>query len=200
MKRMGVWQRAVLAVLVAAGLGLLVYPAPEPGFHGFHPRVQGLYAVSFLLVALALLWIVGPRFRQFLESRYERIRLEVEEARRQFLEAEERLVEVQTRLENLTREVGALMAEFRALGERERDSLARAGAILAEKVRAEADFVMSQAVKAARQELRVILVDRALEIARRRLQGHEGAKMPDALVERFARDVACDLGDRQRKV
>ncbi len=195
MKNLTGWQKALLALLVAAGLGLLVYPAPEPGFHGFHPRIQGLYIVAFLLVALPLLWVVGPRLRQYLESRYEAIRTEVEEAKRQFSEAEARLKETQARLENLTREVEALMAEFRALGERERDALAHEGAILSEKIRAETDFAMSQAVKVARQEIRAILVDRALETARRRLQGQQTARMPDPLVDRFAREVARGAAD-----
>ncbi len=195
MKNLAGWQKAVLAILVAAGVGLLAVPAPEPGFHGFHPRIQGLYIVSFLLVALPLLWIVGPRLRQFLESRFEAIRNEMDEATRQFAEAEARLNESRSRLQNLTREVDALMAEFRALGEKERDALAHEGAVLSEKIRAETDFAMSQAVKAARQEIRAILVDRALQAARRRLEGSEASRMPDPLVDRFARDVARSAGD-----
>lgn len=195
MKNLAGWQKGVLAVLVVAGLALLVYPAPEPGAHGFHPRLQGLYIVSFFLVALPLLWIVGPRLKQFLESRFEAIRNEVDEATRQFAEAEARLNESRSRLENLTREVDALMAEFRALGEKERDALAHEGAVLAEKIRAETDFAMSQAVKAARQEVRAILVDRALEAARKRLERPEAARMPDPVVDRFARDVARSAGD-----
>lgn len=190
MKNLAGWQKAVLAVLVAAGLGLLVIPAPEPGFHGFHPRIQGLYIVSFLLVALPFLWAVGPRLKKFLDARFEAIRTEVDEARRQFAEAEARLAEARSRLENLTREVDALMAEFRALGEKERDALAHEGAVLSEKIRAETDFAMSQAVKAARQEIRAILVDRTLQAARKRLEGPEASRMPDPLVDQFARDVA----------
>lgn len=189
------WQKAVLAVLVAAGLVLLVYPAPEAGFHGFHPRIQGLYIVSFLLVALPLLWIVGPRLKQFLETRFEAIQTEVDEATRQFADAEARLNESRGRLQNLTSEVEALMAEFRALGEKERDALAHEGAVLSETIRAETDFAMSQAVKAARQEVRAILVDRAIEAARQRLQGFEAARMPDPLVDRFAREVSRGTGD-----
>lgn len=195
MKNLAGWQKAVLAVLVAAGLALWAVPAPEAGFHGFHPRIQGLYIVSFLLVALPLLWVVGPRLKQFLESRFEAIRTEVDEATRQFAEAEARLNESRSRLQNLTREVEALMAEFRALGEKERDALAHEGAVLSEKIRAETDFAMSQAVKAARQEVRAILVDRALEAARRRLEGPEAARVPDPLVDQFAREVARSAGD-----
>lgn len=190
MKGLAGWQKGVLAILVVVGLALLAYPAPEPGFHGFHPRIQGLYIVSFLLVALPLLWIVGPRLKQYLNQRFETIQNEVNEAQQQFAQAEARLNQSRERLQHLTREVEALMAEFRALGERERDALAHEGAILSEKIRSETDFAMSQAVKAARQEVRALLVERALDLAEKRLKVSEAARVPDPLVDRFARDVS----------
>jgi len=182
-------KKVVLAVLVLAGFALLAWPAPEPGFHGFHPRIQGLYIVSFLLVALPLVWWVGPRLKEFLDTRYATIRNEVEEARHQFQEAEDRLKQTQARLAGLSAEIEALMNEFRSLGEKERDALAHEGAVLSERIRAETDFAMSQAVKMAHQELRRLLAMRAVEAVSNRFESEKAAGVPDPLVERFAREA-----------
>lgn len=189
MKGLAWWKKAILALLVLAGFALLAFPAPEPGFHGFHPRIQGLYIVSFLLVVLPLLWIGIPRLKQFLEARYEAIKGEIEEAQRQFAEAEQRLRDAQTRLENLQNEIEALMAEFRALGEKERDALVHEGAVLSERIRAETDFAMSQAAKVAKQEIRNTLVEATLELVKERVRSTAQGRVSDKLVDKFSSEV-----------
>lgn len=177
-------QWIVLVLIAAVGLWIgIAFEAPPPGFHGFHPRIQGLYIVSFLLVLLPLIWILAPRLKEHLRSRSESVRAEIEEAKAHFAEAEARLQAARERLENITKEVEALMAEFRALGEKERDALAHEGALLAEKIRKETDFAMSQAVKMARQEIRDYLVQRAIEMAKERLTVGVTDKEVDAFVK-----------------
>jgi F0F1-type ATP synthase membrane subunit b/b' len=186
MKTLGATKIAILVVLAIAGLALLAVPAPEGHPHGFDLRVHGLYIVAFLMTILPILWVVSPKLKQFLQERHDLLKAEIEEAKRNFETAEQRLEVARKRAENLTQEMNDIIAKFRALGEKERDALAHEGAVVSEKLRAEVQFAMEQALKVAKMELRNTIVDEALKVASSNLGE---PNVSSALVERFVRDL-----------
>ena len=186
MKTLGPTKIAILVVLAIAGLALLAVPAPEGHPHGFDLRVHGLYIVAFLMTMLPILWFVSPKLKQFLQERHDLLKAEIEEAKRNFEIAEQRLEAAKKRAENLTQEMNDIIAKFRALGEKERDALAHEGAVMSEKLRAEVQFAMEQALKVAKMELRNTVVDEALKVASTRLVE---TNVSSALVERFVKDL-----------
>ena len=186
MKTLGATKIAILVVLAIAGLALLAVPAPEGHPHGFDLRVHGLYIVAFLMTMLPILWVVSPKLKQFLQERHDLLKAEIEEAKRNFEIAEQRLEAAKKRAENLTQEMNDIIAKFRALGEKERDALAHEGAVVSEKLRAEVQFAMEQALKVAKMELRNTVVDEALKVASTRLVE---TNVSSALVERFVKDL-----------
>jgi len=186
MKTLGPTKIAILVVLAIAGLALLAVPAPEGHPHGFDLRVHGLYIVAFLMTMLPILWFVSPKLKQFLQERHDLLKAEIEEAKRNFEIAEQRLEAAKKRAENLTQEMNDIIAKFRALGEKERDALAHEGAVMSEKLRAEVQFAMEQALKVAKMELRNTVVDEALKVASARLVE---TNVSSALVERFVKDL-----------
>jgi F0F1-type ATP synthase membrane subunit b/b' len=186
MKTLGPTKIAILVVLAIAGLALLAVPAPEGHPHGFDLRVHGLYIVAFLMTMLPILWFVSPKLKQFLQERHDLLKAEIEEAKRNFEIAEQRLEAAKKRAENLTQEMNDIIAKFRALGEKERDALAHEGAVMSEKLRAEVQFAMEQALKVAKMELRNTVVNEALKVASARLVE---TNVSSALVERFVKDL-----------
>jgi F0F1-type ATP synthase membrane subunit b/b' len=186
MKTLGATKIAILMVLAIAGLALLAVPAPEGHPHGFDLRVHGLYIVAFLMTILPIIWFASPKLKQFLQERHDLLKAEIEEAKRNFEIAEQRLEAAKKRAENLTQEMNDIIAKFRALGEKERDALAHEGAVMSEKLRAEVQFAMEQALKVAKMELRNTIVDEALKVASTRLVE---TNVSSALVERFVKDL-----------
>jgi|GEM_PF-2956978 len=186
MKAFGPAKIAVLVVLAIAGLALLAVPAPEGHPHGFDLRVHGLYIVAFLMTMLPILWIMSPKLKQFLQERHDILKAEIEEAKKNLEMAEQRLEVARKRAENLTQEMNEIIQRFRALGEKERDALAHEGAVVSEKLRAEVQFAMEQALKLAKMELRHTIVDEAIKVASSRLVE---TNVSSALVERFVKDM-----------
>jgi F-type H+-transporting ATPase subunit b len=149
-----------------------------------------VYLVDFLVLFTPVAFLVVPKAKAALAARHDTVKADLDEARARFDEAEARLHATEARLAHLKDEAEALMAEFRTQGQAERDNLAHDGAVASEKIRAEADFRIDQAVKMARAELTDVVVAQAFAKVEQRLQAKASvAPVPDGIVERVVREV-----------
>lgn len=142
-----------------------------------------VYLVDFLILAVPVAILVGPRIRKHLAARSDDVRTRIAEAETAFAEAETRMRAAEERIARLNAEIDSLLAEFTDLGAAERDALAADGEVLATKVRDETDFRISQAIKMARTELATEVVAQAFDQVERRLAERAGGPVADRTVE-----------------
>jgi F-type H+-transporting ATPase subunit b len=174
-----------LAALVAASL-----PAVALAEGGGGPGESFyVYLVDFLILFIPVAWLVWPRARQALADRHDAMKAELDDARTKFAESEARMKTAEERLTVLNDEMNTVMEEFRRQGQAERDALAHEGVVLSEKIRAEADFRMDQAVKMARADLAEAVVTKAFALVEGRLAAKSGAALPEGVVDRVVREV-----------
>ena len=192
---MKIRQRVRDLTLATVALCLVPTVAFAAGGHGFDLKTHGLYIVDFLLVFVPLAIIVAPRLKKFLAGRYEEIKADVDEATHDFEEADAGLNRARERLDNIVAEIATMKSEFKALGEKERDSLAHEGAMLSEKIRKDADFRISQAVKMAHIELRETVIRQSLEAVEKGLAAEAGKAIPESMVNRFVREIGNDRAE-----
>ncbi len=152
-----------------AGLVVLLLPAvasaEEPGpFLGIpRPLWLTLNLVGFLIL---LVWFVGRPLGQFLQSRRDGIRGELEAAREKLAEAERLRQQVVERLEQVEREMEEMMRQAEAAGAREAERIRtlaeeEAGRFL-EKVSAE----IGRRTAETRQQLAADTATLAAQLAR----------------------------------
>ncbi|MBM4396073.1 MAG: hypothetical protein FJ087_10320 [Deltaproteobacteria bacterium] len=193
-RRVATWLFLALAFPLRALAEAEAGRGAEAAHHGPDWATLGKYGFAFAVVFVALVWFVGPVLRKHYASRHDEVKADIEEAAAAHREAEARLKAAEERLAHLTEETGRLMAEFRGLGEAERDALARQGAVLAQKVRDEMDFSLSQAVKMARTELAQSVVERAFALAEQRVAAEARGPVRDALVEKVVEGITAKKG------
>lgn len=157
--------------------------------HGFEFGTHGLYIIDFVLLVGVLTWFLIPRIRNKIMERHEMVKQKISEAKSIFEQAESRMMTAQERLKNLSDEINRTIQEFRELGEKERDALAHEGAILAQKIREEGDFRISQAVKMAKSEIAEVIIERAFSIVQKKLEGEVRMPVPDSLIERLVKTL-----------
>lgn len=149
-----------------------------------------VYLVDFLVLFTPIAFVVVPKAKAALAARHDAVKADLDEARARFEEAEARMRAAEERVANLRDETERLLAEFRQQGQAERDTLAHEGAVLSEKIRAEADFRLDQAVKMAHAELTDVVVSRAFAKVEQRLGAKASVSpVPDGVVDRVVREV-----------
>jgi F0F1-type ATP synthase membrane subunit b/b' len=151
--------------------------------------VHGLYIFDFLILVVPLTLWLAPKLKRALLARRDEVRKLVDEARTAYEEAQTRLEVARQRATRIEEEIAALRAEFRDLGERERDLLASEAAAQAARMREEIDFRIAQAAKMAEAEMSEALVRRAFELATGRIRARASIPVPDALVARGVSEI-----------
>lgn len=178
-----------LFILLLLWLAPISVEASEGGHSGFSWDSNGVYIAVFLLVMVPLIWKIAPTVRRFYAERRERVKKDIEEANAAFIAAEERLRAAENRLAGIKAEIEALSAEFRRLGEAERDSLAREAEDIKAKLSEEAAFRVRQAARMAKAEMTEALVIRALDEVERRVQAHARQPVHDAVINRLVEGI-----------
>jgi F-type H+-transporting ATPase subunit b len=176
--RPSVWPAGLAAVLAPATAWAWVF---DPSTHG--------YLIDFVVIVGVLVWVLRPIVRKALASRHDAVKADLDGARDALAEAETRVKAMEARVAHLSTEIDGLMNEFRSLGQAERDNLTHEGAILAEKVREETEFRLSQTVKMMRADLARTVVESAFATVEKRA-GETGRRpLPDGLVDQVVRGV-----------
>lgn len=166
-------------------------PALAEGGHGFRPEYDGLYIGVFVVLFGALVWFVAPMAKKAFADRRATAGADLEDAAAVLAKAEERALAARDRIAAIESEMEHVIAEFRQLGEAERQAIAAEGDALVRKVRDETEFRISQAVKVARNELTEATVARAFELAEQRLAATAREPIADGLVNEVVRDLGA---------
>lgn len=177
------------SIVVAAALILIAAPAYAAAADGF-PWVDWAVSMGNLAVFLGIIfYFFGPKIQNFFHDRAEQLQGDIKEAKRLRAEAQEKLEEYQKRMDKLDDERKALMDEYHAQGEREKDKLVTDAKRQIEKMRTDAELVIKQEVRKAVASIEQQAVDMAVELARASLESKVDGRAQNALVSQYVDDL-----------
>jgi F-type H+-transporting ATPase subunit b len=175
---LSIWIAEAWAAAGAAG-----EPHAAPFFQIIYPLV------NFLIFAYLIKRFVLPGARSYLSERRERIAAALKGGADERARAEAMVEEYRGRLGGLENEAAALKERLRQEGERLRARLTAEGEEQAAKIKADADFLVEQELKSARQQLRSEMAVLAQRQAGELLERHLTPEDQRRLVEELVRGV-----------
>ena len=144
----------------------------EPVWNWF---VLGGQVTNFLIWFALIVFVVRSRVPGYLAGRKAALVEGLEEARRMKDEAERKVEEYTARIDNLDSELAQMRAEMKKGGLAERDRIVKDAALRADKMRAEAKFLVEQQMKTLREELTREAIEAAIGAAEKILREKAGA-------------------------
>lgn len=163
--------------------------AVEGEGHGF-PWVHWVVSlVNFAIFLGVLVYFAGGRVQSFFHNRREILLADLNEAKRLREEAQAKLDEYSNRLNSLEKERKALMDEYHAQGEREKQRLVEEAKRQVEKMGVDAELVIQQEVRKAVAALEAQAVDLALGMAEKSLRTKLDERSQNVLVDRYVGDL-----------
>ncbi|TVR01427.1 MAG: hypothetical protein EA398_10070 [Deltaproteobacteria bacterium] len=190
--------RLVMALVVGAAVMLMAdsaWAAPGDGPAEF---LLGEFVSAWVNFAIYLSIIIvfgGAAIQRYFRNRRDKLTSGIEEAAELRRRAEAELAEYRSKLEGFESEKVRVLEEFRAIGERERDRLVAEAEAEAERIRRDAEAAIEVEIRQARVRLEAQLVDRALSMARERVEARMTPEERRRLADAGVRDVAEAAGD-----
>jgi len=173
---LGVGVAVALVADVAAAAGEGGAPSPDWG------RL-GASIVNFIIYVGAIAFLGGKMINGFYADRRGELLKNIEASKAQREAAEAELAEHMARLEAFDAERTALLAEFRELGERERERIVADARDAAEKMKADAALTASVEARRATADIEARLIDRALAGAKAELEKRLDAGARASLID-----------------
>lgn len=175
------WLLAVTALLFATGC--------KVDFAAFHWMEWLVAMINFGIFSWVIIKFGGPHIQQFFADRREDFLRNMKAATNAREEAEAVLEEYEAKLDALEKERQALLDEYHAQGEREKQQIVDAAKRQVEKMRADAEATIAQEVKKAVSVLEQQAVDLAIDMARdkarEKLDGDRQEKLFDRYVDQL---------------
>ena len=180
--------------LFAASAASAEAPAPEGGGHaataggehgGGHDQEMAInwfdwmnrenppiiaHVINFVLLLWLLIHFGRPQVRGYLVGRRRKVEEEIDQAYEEKVRAEGRLRGAITRVKHLEDELQHLRDDVIKVGNDERDRMIADAGVRADKFRREAESQATELERQAAHEMRVKMVEQALDAARRTLQ------------------------------
>ena len=179
-------RRAAALVAVALSTPATAVAATPGEFPWVHFGVSVLNFVIFLGI---LLYFAGPKIQAFFGARHVDLVADLNEAKRLREEAEAKLAAYSARLDSLESERKALMDDYHAQGEREREKIIADTKRQVEKMRADAELVIQQDVRKAVAAIELQAVDLAVQMAENTLKTRLDDRTQNLLVDQYVGDM-----------
>jgi len=151
--------------------------------------------LNFAVIAIAIFWISKKNLPAMFRNRTASIQRAMEEARKASAEANARLAGIESRLAKLDAEIGAMRASAEKEAAAEEQRIKAAAEEDARKIVESAEQEIAAAAKLARRELTAYAADLAVSLARKQI--HVDATTDQNLVNKFARELAQNGGERK---
>lgn len=174
-----------LAVLLSANL------AHASG--GFEFKIHGYYIINFLVMVFLLYYFVRKPLANYLTTRADTIREQVETSRKLREEAIAKYEEAKTKLDQLEAELDAMRKHFAEEGEVAKKRMVEAAERAAAKLDRNADLLVQQELRGARKRVRDELVSLALQKAEGKLR----AELNEAAQTKMITAFIDSLKDRE---
>lgn len=155
------------------------------------PSAIYISLLNFALFVGLLTYLLRKPLREFLASRHERIKLDIENASMARAEAEERFKAICIKLSHIESEIDSMMKEFRQEGEREKAVIIDQAKKFALKLKDETSRMINQEMRKAEESLQTRTVNIAISLAEKMLRDNmtpeDQARMSRAYIERLER-------------
>lgn len=168
--RPGMLQRvAGMTAVLMVGMAAPAFAAGE----GAPPTGQLVSSiVNFVIYVSAVVYFARKPVMAFFSGRAERLTASITEATAREAAAKEALASARSKVEGLSQHKAATLAEYQALGERERDTIVAQAKAQATKIVEDAHTAATVEARSARQALEGRLLDAALVRAEAHLRSH----------------------------
>lgn len=140
--------------------------------------------INFAIFAGIIIFVAGPKLTAAMQARRQSVLDGIEEASRLRREAEEQLAAYQAKLTAFDQEREALIAEFREIGERERDRIIADAELEAKRITSDARSLGEREELSAARGVETRLIDRAMDLAVADVQRQANPMVHNRLIER----------------
>ena len=184
-------RRRAAAAMIAGAVVVAPTVAMAAG-GGDEGHIIHMFIFHFINMALligAAIYFARKPFQKFLADRKTRVTAELEEARKLHEEARAMLDTYQAKLSGLADERDELIAEYRSLGEAERDRIIAEAEARARRIRDEAELTVTQEIASAKAALEAEVLTLASELAEKAMRKELTASQHTALVDGFLSDL-----------
>ncbi len=160
--------------------------------------IDGAYwlavVLNFAIVAGVIFWFSKKNLPAIFRSRTATIQKSLEEARTASADANRRLAEIESRLKHLGEEINQMNATAESSAAAEDARIKAAAEEDARRIVESAQQDIAAAARAARRELTAHAADLAVTLASQQIK--VDGRTDEALIRRFARDLAADAGKK----
>lgn len=151
--------------------------------------VVSLFA-NFVLFFGFLYWVAAPAVRKGLSSRRANMAIDLERAQKKQAEAEARLAEYQAKLDNLEREVAAVVRSYEKEAAADRAKIEEETEKAIARLNRETEFTIQQEARKAEASIRQAAVEATLSAAekkiRDRIEDDDHARLTERYVEELS--------------
>lgn len=190
-------KKTQLFLMILAVVTLVAAPAFAAGeYDGFPWKYWFTGMFNFAIFAGIIVYFGAPIAKKMFHERRETFLKDMNAAKAAREEAEARLSELNEKLELLEKERQALLDEYHAQGEREKQRLVETAKKQVEKMRSDAEATIEQEVKKAVAMLEKQAVDLAVDMAREKAVKKLDASAHDRLFDGFV----AELGEEKSRL
>ncbi len=192
------YKKPMLVAAAAAALSILgaglAFASEAGGHHVTPPNMDLVYRLmNFGVMAVVLVVLLRKPLKSALGGRIEQIRSELAELEAKKAQAQAELNEVSKRVSDAQGEREAIVAEFKAQGEREAAKIVEAAQALATRIKAQAQFTIEQETAAAKADLRREVAELSAALAEDLLKQKINAEDQTRLVDEYLAKVQQEV-------
>lgn len=181
---------AFTAVLMIPSLALAAEGGSGAWYEAWYFLVAG-GAVNLGIYIWILVKFGGPKINSYLKNRKETIEEDMTEAARLREEAESRLDEVQAKIDKFDKERETILAEYRRIGESEKERIIAEAEAQATRIRKEAKLSAETEMVRAQQQIEQQVLEKALELAEKALEERVKPANHNALVDDTVKSLSA---------
>lgn len=183
---------AALTVLLGA-TAVLASEGAGGGEHHLNWTDLIYRAINFAILAGAVFFLARKPLSSALKSRSEGIKEELAELEKMREEARRDYALMEQRVKDAAGEREAILAEFRAQGEREKEKILGNAQGLAERIKQQAQFTIEQETSQARADLRREVAELSAQVAedmlKQNISGDDQTRLVDEYLTKVQQEV-----------
>lgn len=181
--------RLISNIFALAAVLLVAAPASAAEVHGFPWVDFAVNLFNFAIFLGILVYFAGPKIQGYFAERRHTLIANLDAARELREQAQAKLDEYGGRLAALDEERRALLAEYHAQGEREKERIIADAKRQVERMKSDAELILQQEVRRAVATIEQQAVDQALEMATTTVRERMDEKKQNVLVDRYVQEL-----------
>ena len=179
--------------LVALSAGLALASGGEGGEHSSQWSNFLFRVMNFAVLVAVLIVVLRKPLKSGLGARVDQIKSELEELEAKREEAKRAYALMEQRLADAAGEREKVLADFRAMGEKEKAAIIAGAEATAERIKEQANFTIEQETAAAKAELRREVAEMSAAVAedmlKEKINPEDQTRLVDEYLAKVSREV-----------